>query len=253
MTDPDTDLTVNSLTPTVSTESGPVQRTTTTLRFALLITLASGFLDSYTFLVRGGVFANVQTANVILMGIGLSDRHWAEALLHLWPILAFLLGVTLAVHIKSGKVDHLLDHPIRWTIGLQAVVLAAVGFVPTSVPHTWVTVPIAFCTAMTVTMFRNIGELGYFAVATTGNLMHMIEYGYAASVDKRADAMTAFSTYARVAGTFAAGALIGAIATQLLDAHAVWLPAGFLAVTLAFFVADQRGSDSAPETGPTEG
>jgi uncharacterized membrane protein YoaK (UPF0700 family) len=217
-----------------------VQKTTTTLRFALLITLASGFLDSYTFLVRGGVFANVQTANVILMGIGLSDRHWAQALLHLWPVLAFLLGVILAVHIKSGRVDHLLAHPIRWTIGLQALVLAVVGFVPTSVSHTYVTVPIAFCTAMTITMFRTIGDLGYFAVATTGNLMHMVEYGYAASVDKRADAVSAFSTYARVAGTFAVGALVGAVATQLFDARAVWLAAGFLAVTLVFFVVDER-------------
>ncbi|PYE15879.1 uncharacterized membrane protein YoaK (UPF0700 family) [Williamsia limnetica] len=217
-----------------------MQKTTTTLRFALLITLASGFLDSYTFLVRGGVFANVQTANVILMGIGLSDRHWAQALLHLWPVLAFLLGVILAVHIKSGRVDHLLAHPIRWTIGLQALVLAVVGFVPTSVSHTYVTVPIAFCTAMTITMFRTIGDLGYFAVATTGNLMHMVEYGYAASVDKRADAVSAFSTYARVAGTFAVGALVGAVATQLFDARAVWLAAGFLAVTLVFFVVDER-------------
>jgi uncharacterized membrane protein YoaK (UPF0700 family) len=217
-----------------------VQKTTTTLRFALLITLASGFLDSYTFLVRGGVFANVQTANVILMGIGLSDRHWAQALLHLWPVLAFLLGVILAVHIKSGRVDHLLAHPIRWTIGLQALVLAVVGFVPTSVSHTYVTVPIAFCTAMTITMFRTIGDLGYFAVATTGNLMHMVEYGYAASVDKRADAVSAFFTYARVAGTFAVGALVGAVATQLFDARAVWLAAGFLAVTLVFFVVDER-------------
>ncbi|OZG28393.1 DUF1275 family protein [Williamsia sp. 1138] len=232
-----------SFRPTISVESGPVQSTSSTLRFALLITLASGFLDSYTFLVRGGVFANVQTANVILMGIGLSDRHWSAALLHLWPILAFLLGVTLAVHIKSGRVDHLLNHPIRWTVGFQALVLAAVGFVPTSVPHTYVTVPIAFCTAMTITMFRSIGDLGYFAVATTGNLMHMIEYGYAASIDKRAEALSAFSTYAKVAGTFAAGALIGAVATQLFDAHAVWLAAGLLAVTLVFFVVDQRRAE----------
>ena len=44
-------------------------RTTTTLRFALLITLACGFLDAYTYLARGHVFANAQTGNVILFAL----------------------------------------------------------------------------------------------------------------------------------------------------------------------------------------
>ena len=43
--------------------------TSTSLRFALLLTCASGFLDSYTFLARGGVFANAQTGNVIFLGL----------------------------------------------------------------------------------------------------------------------------------------------------------------------------------------
>ena len=47
-------------------------RTTTTLRFALLLTAANGFLDAYTSLARGGVFANVQTANVILFALNMS-------------------------------------------------------------------------------------------------------------------------------------------------------------------------------------
>jgi Protein of unknown function (DUF1275) len=36
-----------------------------TLRFAVLLTVVNSFLDAHTYLVRGGVFANVQTGNVI--------------------------------------------------------------------------------------------------------------------------------------------------------------------------------------------
>lgn len=77
--------------------------TSTSLRFALLITAACGFLDSYTYLSRGGVFANAQTGNVILLALNLSERQWHQASGHLWPILAFLVGVVLAVHVKAGR------------------------------------------------------------------------------------------------------------------------------------------------------
>ena len=50
---------------------------TRSLWFALLLTLANGFLDAHTYLARGGVFANVQTANVIFGAVidnGLKDE-----------------------------------------------------------------------------------------------------------------------------------------------------------------------------------
>ena len=91
-------------------------RTSTTLRFALLITLACGFLDAYTYLARGHVFANAQTGNVILFALGATGRNWGQALQHLWAILAFMVGVLLASHIKSGRLDNALRYPMRWAM-----------------------------------------------------------------------------------------------------------------------------------------
>jgi uncharacterized membrane protein YoaK (UPF0700 family) len=214
--------------------------TSTSLRFALLITGASGFLDSYTFLSRGGVFANAQTGNVIFLALNLSERHWHQAVGHLWPMLAFVVGVMLAVHIKAGRLDRLLPYPIRVTMGLQALILLVIGFVPTSVPHSFVTIPIAFLAAMQIELFRNIGDLNYIAVATTGNLMRLVEAGYGATVDRAPESRRAFSIYTRVVGVFAGGALVGAVCTQLMGGRAAWVPAGFLAVTLVLFVIDER-------------
>lgn len=90
-----------------------VPKTSTTLRFALLLTAAGGFLDAYTYISRGGVFANAQTGNVILMAIDLSERHFHAARAHLWPILAFIVGVAFA-HLLKGELAHsVFDHPIR--------------------------------------------------------------------------------------------------------------------------------------------
>ena len=214
---------------------------TRSLWFALLLTLANGFLDAHTYIARGGVFANVQTANVIFGAIDTSKREWTLALAHVWPLLAFIAGVALASHIKSGRVEsHRAADPLRWTMAVQAVALAIIGFVPASVPHSYVTVPISFLAAMQIGLFRNIGDLVYLPVATTGNLMRFVEAGYDGFVEKRAESRRAFGVYGALIVAFASGALIGAIASRAWGVHAIWLPAGFLAVTLCLFIIDER-------------
>src|ERR1700752_1558444 len=148
---------------------------TRSLWFALLLTLANGFLDAHTYLARGGVFANVQTANVIFGAIDTSERKFALALAHVWPILALI---------------------------------------PASAPQTYVTVPISFLAAVQIGLFRNIGDLVYLPVATTGNLMRCVEAGYDGFVEKRAPSRRAFGVYGALILAFAVGALIGAIATR---------------------------------------
>ncbi len=210
------------------------------LWFALLLTLANGFLDAHTYLSRGGVFANVQTANVIFGAIDTSERKFALALAHVWPILAFIAGVALASRIKSGRVERLVSHPLRWTMAVQALALAIIGFVPASVPHSYVTVPISFLAAVQMGLFRNIGELVYLPVATTGNLMRCVEAGYAGFVEKQPESRRAFGVYGTLIVSFAIGALIGAFASRAWGVHAIWLPAGFLAFTLCLFIIDER-------------
>jgi uncharacterized membrane protein YoaK (UPF0700 family) len=213
---------------------------TRSLWFALLLTLANGFLDAHTYIARGGVFANVQTANVIFGAIDTSKREWVLALAHLWPLLAFIAGVALASFIKAGRVERIVPKPLRWTMAVQAVALAIIGFVPATVPHSYVTVPISFLAAMQIGLFRNIGELVYLPVATTGNLMRFVEAGYDGFVEKHAESRRAFGVYGSLILAFAVGALIGAIASRAWGVHAIWLPAGFLAITLCLFIIDER-------------
>jgi uncharacterized membrane protein YoaK (UPF0700 family) len=213
---------------------------TRSLWFALLLTLANGFLDAHTYIARGGVFANVQTANVIFGAIDTSKQEWAAALAHLWPLLAFVAGVTLASHIKSGRVERAVPRPLVWTMAIQAVVLAIIGFVPASVPHSYVTVPISFLAAVQIGLFRSIGDLAYLPVATTGNLMRFVEAGYDGFVGKKAGSSKAFGVYGALILAFASGALAGAFASQAWGVHAIWLPAGFLAVTLCLFIIHER-------------
>ena len=213
---------------------------TRTLWFALLLTMTNGFMDAHTYYVRGGVFANVQTGNVIFFAIDMSERKVAAALAHVWPILAFMVGVAVAAHIKSGRTERWVSHPLRWAMAVQVVALVVIGFVPVTVAHQYVTVPIAFLAALQMGLFRNIGDLAYLPVATTGNLMRFVESAFDGLAERSAAARRACGIYGTLIVGFTGGALIGAFASRAWSAHAIWLAAGLLAVTLVLFIVDER-------------
>ena len=112
--------------------------------------------------------------------------------------------------------------------------------VPVTVAHNYVTVPIAFLAAVQMGLFRNVGDLAYLPVATTGNLMRFIESGYDGVVERQSASLRACGIYGTLIVGFAGGALIGAFASRAWGAHAIWLAAGFLAVTLVLFIVDDR-------------
>jgi uncharacterized membrane protein YoaK (UPF0700 family) len=214
-------------------------RHTGTLWFAVLLTLCNGFLDAHTYLARGQVFANVQTANVIFSAIDLAERRPAAALAHVWPLLAFVAGMLVASHIRSGRAEKVFSRPLLLTMAVQSGALLVIGFVPSTVPHSWVTVPISFLAAVQIGLFRTIGDLAYMPVATTGNLMRFMEAAYDGVVDKVPGQVRASGVYGALIVSFASGALAGAVATNAWGVHAVWVPAAVLAGTLVAFLRDE--------------
>ncbi|HIS41615.1 MAG TPA: DUF1275 domain-containing protein, partial [Candidatus Limiplasma pullicola] len=85
------------------------------LLLGALLAVAGGFFDAYTYICRGGVFANAQTGNIVLLGLKLAEREWLRALTYLLPILAFALGVVLAEVIKQyGKARQTDGKGMHW-------------------------------------------------------------------------------------------------------------------------------------------
>jgi uncharacterized membrane protein YoaK (UPF0700 family) len=74
--------------------------TSYTVRLGVLPAVVGGGLDAYTYVSRGGVFANAQTGNVVLMAIEAARAQWRQALDHLPPILA---GVAAAESLKRPR------------------------------------------------------------------------------------------------------------------------------------------------------
>ena len=62
----------------------------------IVLTASGGLQDAYSYFVRGRVFANAQTGNLVLMAQHFFTGDVTGALHYLIPLTAFALGVLLA-------------------------------------------------------------------------------------------------------------------------------------------------------------
>ena len=127
----------------------------------LVLAAAGGYLDAYTYLCRGGVFANAETGNMVLLGAKLAVGDWAAAVKYLPPILAFFLGVLAAEAIRRrGKAAP--AQKLHWrqrVLALEITVLAAAAFAPLGggwdMAVNWA---VSFVCALQVESFRRVAD-----------------------------------------------------------------------------------------------
>src|SRR5271163_3578369 len=66
------------------------------LTIACLFTAAGGYMDAFSYIAHGHVFANAQTGNFVFFAVFASAGQWAQAWRHVPPIVTFSLGVAAA-------------------------------------------------------------------------------------------------------------------------------------------------------------
>lgn len=118
-----------------------------------LIAIA-GFFGAYTFLLRGKVFCNAQTGNLVLLGLAIGQAEWETAAYYLFPISAYMAGAFISELLPNPVKYHL---KIRWDTLLIAVEMATVlvlGLVPESAPVQISQVAVNFIASMQYNTFR---------------------------------------------------------------------------------------------------
>ena len=199
---------------------------------AALLAVTGGMLDAIVYLDHGHVFANAQTGNVIFLGISVIAGDWMQVLRHMAPILAFVLGATLARSLREAPIRHVA----LLVLALESVTLSVVAFLPTGFPQLAFTAVIAFVSAFQVTTFRRVGRFTYNSTFTTGNLREVAEgiadHFSAADPAARWMGRRKAMKLGLVCGSFLLGAVLGAFVAPRFPAHALLFAVPPLVVTL---------------------
>jgi uncharacterized membrane protein YoaK (UPF0700 family) len=212
-----------------------------------LLALAGGFLDAYTYLSRGGVFANAQTGNMVLLGIRLAERNWSGAVRYLIPIIAFAAGVLLAEWIQSALKNRA---NVRWrqaVLLLEIALLIVIGFVPDGSWNWTVNVAVSFVCALQVEAFRTMHGLSYATTMCTGNLRSGTESLFFYFQTKNRILLSNGIKYYAIIVVFILGAVLGVFLTGWLTERAVWVPAGLLIIVFLLLFQRAMEQTSSPQ------
>ena len=219
-----------------------------------VLIVVAGFFGAYTFLLRGNVFCNAQTGNVVLMGMALGAGKWKEALYYLIPISAYTLGAFVSELLPNPVKHHL---PVRWDtllIAIEMLAVLALGFVPLSAPVQIAQVTINFVASMQYNTFRQAEGV---PMATTFATNHIRQLGIGLAkeishfrLQDKAHRKKLREHFAMLI-FFLAGAVIGTFLCNLLDEKAIWATLLPLGVLLGiFFYADFVGEKNLKERKP---
>lgn len=191
---------------------------------AVVLALGGGFRDSYSYLSRGGVFANAQTGNLVLMSQGVFRGDIAYLAKYLLPIIAFVFGIYITEKIRVYFKESNILHWRQLIIMFEVVLLFVVGFIPISMNY-FANVIISFSCAMQVQTFRSFHNTNMATTMCTGNLrlaaQLLSDYGFT----KNKSSLEKSIYYIFVIVIFCIGAGLGAVLSERFGLQSIWADA----------------------------
>lgn len=210
-----------------------------TFLIGAMLAIVGGFLDSYTFICRGGVFANAQTGNIVLFGIKLSEGNLKDSLHYLIPIMAFVVGIFVSEFIRQKYKDNDKIHWRQIIIAFEVLILFAIAFIPYS-KNILANVLVSFVCSLQVQSFRTIRGNAVATTMCTGNLRVATECLYVYKATKNRNELQKSLQYYSIIIFFILGAVIGALLTNSLGSKTIFFPCGVLAVVFALLFKKEQ-------------
>lgn len=215
------------------------ERVSESIRLGTILALSGGFMDAYSYLVRGGVFANAVTGNIVQLGLNLAEGNFSRALYCFIPVLSFAAGVFVAEAIREKMGD---DGSVHWKEAILYAELVLV-FLAGFMPQQWnsiVNFSIAFVCAMQVEAFRKVHGKAFATTMCTGNLRsgtELLSLGILhGDKEKKSQAMH----YYWIDLVFCGGAVLGFFGCRMFAERAIWFCLIMLVLALAFIHYQKR-------------
>ncbi|MFJ3791393.1 YoaK family protein [Kitasatospora sp. NPDC090091] len=226
-----------------------IHRRTDKLPAGALLAAVGGFLDAYT-LTRHGVFANLQSGNVVLFCVQVTSRHWHAAALRLVPVGAFIIGVLAVELLGTPRAVTIVRRPIRLVLTIEIALLTMLATLPGNLPAPVTTVTVSFVAALQFSTFTTLHGEPYATLMTTGNLRQFVVAVHQCLTRRDRRSARRAQLYGVVVGAFSGGALVGVICTRRFGEPAIAVAAGLLVGVLALLIRESRQLERAGGKAP---
>lgn len=208
----------------------------------IFITLAGGFQDAYSYLMRGKVFANAQTGNIVLLFKNIVDLNFKGALAYLIPVLSFAFGVYVAVRFENAIEKRIL-HWRQYIIGFEIIIMIFVSFIPENL-NNLANALLSFSCAMQVYAFKKIYGLSFATTMCIGNLRSATENLSKYHITKDRTYLENSKKYYTVIFIFGMGAALGYISSDFFGLKSILLAASLLTISFIILFFEDRDRES---------
>lgn len=197
----------------------------------ILLTISGGLQDAYSYFVRGEVFSNAQTGNIVLMSTYVAKGNWHRALHYLIPVLAFAMGIFIAERLHARFKDVGFIHWRQIIVFTEMVLLCIVGFIPLGGSYDFVANALSSCAcAMQMQSFRKVNSYPYASTMCIGNMRSAMESisAYMRIGDK--SLLRKSLQYFLTIFVFACGAGIGGAYSLYIGNEFIWISCALLLI-----------------------
>lgn len=203
------------------------------LGFGMLLAFVGGFMDLYSYTVRGNVFATGQTGNFVLAAVHLAEKNYVEMFHALVPIASFWIGIFIAWHMFYF---HFKEKQLAWKRGIlitEIIILFFTGLIPSSFPNILANTLVSFAASLQYCAFRKFGtNENYASIFCTGNMRSCADNYYKGLLRKDKQSLKKALLYSYILISFFTGAVTGAFGSKILHEKAIWTVGIVLSVAL---------------------
>ena len=180
------------------------------LSVGFLLALAGGFMDAYSYMARGKVFANAQTGNILLFAVAVSEGRPADSLRYLLPVVSFAIGIALAAAVRTrfGHLSRL--HWRQLALAVEILILFSVSFFPPE-HHLAANSLTSLACGIQVQAFRKIEGNGIATTMCIGNLRAGVQALHEYHIAHDREELRRGALYFAVIIFFALGAVAGTL------------------------------------------
>ncbi len=210
------------------------QREKESYHIYLILMFAGGLMGSYSYLLKGGVFANAETANCLLFGASIATGDFERARTLIIPITTYVIAAFFSEFMLEKMKDR---HKVSWEailVGFEAVMLFLLGFVPQSAPFVISHVVITFLGSMQYNTFRSIHNEAMATVFVTNHLRLTGVNAEKALTSKDKKYLMSCLYHLGMIATFMLGAGVMAVVSKSLIEKSIWIVSPVL--LLVFFI-----------------
>lgn len=188
----------------------------------LMMIGVGGFLGAYTFVLKGGVFCNAQTANFVLLALHLGQGHWAKAGYFLIPISAYLAGAILSEFLPK-RINRW--EILRWDtffVGFEMICFLLIGLVPDDAPPQFCQIFVNFVASMQYNTFRQAKGVSLATTFCTNHLRQVGIHTVKWFRKKNPAALVRLKMHGWMLGAFVAGGIASAFLCGWFQGKTIW-------------------------------